>query len=101
MKFTTVKQVQVAIRRRCDRIGIRPFLEAKAADGNHGRLYYLWVAVAGPITAYRAELAGHTGLGLTLHNVFAAHPKSWVQGGIDRQTLLSWANEAFPEGPCF
>lgn len=90
MRFKTVKQVQQALWRNRHRIsnGFLPVLHAETADGNHGRLYFIYLRSYGPQTARRVAIHGHR---WPYENAFASISK-WMQGGLDRKELLEWAN---------
>jgi hypothetical protein len=91
IRFKTVKQVERALWRNRHRIsnGFPPVLHAETADGNHGRLYFIYVHSYGPQSAQRVAIHGHTWL---YQNSFSSISK-WCQGGLDRSELLEWANQ--------
>lgn len=96
-KYTTVKQVDRAIRKH---LGPFATIQAEAADGRFGRIYKVMAVRQGPLSANRFEAWERRGTtyewaqqceGWT--NVLMDHPKLWIQGGLDRKGLLEWANE--------
>lgn len=86
-KFTTVKQVkealwtqrQLLIDKYTDGQGRLPSLYAEAMDGNHGRIYHLSIFITGQ------------------ERLRCVRPfeefSNWIQGGLPKQELLTWANE--------
>lgn len=95
LRYETIKQVERAIWRHRHLLGVHPILTANVADGNHGRLYHLTVSLQGPVAPRYAKYG--TTIGCV--DLFKNHPEAWCQGGIDRKTLLKWANETLPARP--
>ena len=92
IRFRTVKQVKDALNRNRNRIanGFCATLHAEHADGaGSTRLYYLYNREYGPLTLQHVKVFGHI---WTLKNAFA-DISNWIQGGLDKEGLLAWANE--------
>ena len=88
MKFTTIKQVKLAVWSQRHSL-IQKYTEGKGsgaaiyyekADGNYGRIYHLSIAIPNYDGSY------------TFVKPFE-ELSDWVQGGLSKSELLEWASQ--------
>jgi hypothetical protein len=110
MRFTSLKQVEAAICRTRKFTGIFPFLSCRLVDGpGTTRLYFLSAYAQGPLTLKQVSRWRSCGidyfsaqrLELRIDNIFRHTEaqccvRTWIQGGLDREGVLQWANAMLP-----